>query len=113
MGFFWGFLSWQVRRLPFRLLRRQGEQNRQGSDGGACPGDEGGTEAESETWREAFLGQAYVGIPGNERADERAKFFTKVLGSEVLTEGGIIQQLAVRRKVEYAQVGWGGGRVAR
>lgn len=33
--------------------------------------------------------KAYVGIPGNEKADEGAKFFTKVVGSEVLTGGGL------------------------
>ena len=29
-----------------------------------------------------------MGIPGNERADERAKFFTQVVRPEVLTAGG-------------------------
>ena len=41
-------------------------------------------ESGTEAWGEACLG---VGISGNERAGERAKFFTKVVGSEVLTEG--------------------------
>lgn len=43
-------------------------------------------------------GKAHVGIPGNERANERAKFFTKVVGSDVFTEGRIRQQLIARRK---------------
>ena len=33
--------------------------------------------------------KAHMGIPGNERADERAKFYTRVMGPEVLTEGRI------------------------
>ena len=49
-----------------------------------------------------------------ERADGRAKFFTKVVGPEVLTEGGNKQQLTTRRKAERAQEGWGrGGRSRR
>ena len=32
-----------------------------------------------------------------------------VVGLEVLTEGGIKQQLTARRKAERAQMGWGGG----
>ena len=48
----------------------------------------------------------------NERADQTAKFYTKVVGPEVLTEGGIKQQLTAKRKAERAQVGWGKGRVA-
>ena len=44
---------------------------------------------------------------------EQAKFFTKVVGPKVLTEGGIKQQLTARRKAERAQVGRGGERVAR
>ena len=55
--------------------------------------------------------KAHVGIPGNERADGQAKFFTKVVGPEILIKGGIRQQLTARRKAERAQVGWGGGRV--
>ena len=68
----------------------------------------------------------HVGIPGNERANKQAKFFTSVLyciccpyfftsviRPEVLTEGGIKQQLTAQRKKERAQVGWGKGRVAR
>ena len=42
-----------------------------------------------------------MGIPGSGRAGERAKFFTKVVGSEVLTEGGLNSN------------SWPGGRVAR
>src|SRR5258706_14779039 len=56
--------------------------------------------------------KAHVGISGNERADQAAKFYTKVVGPEVLTEGGIKQQLTARRKSERAQAGWGKGRVA-
>ena len=56
--------------------------------------------------------KAHVGISGNERADQAAKFHTKVVGPEVLTEGGIKQQLTARRKAERAHVGWGKGRVA-
>ena len=56
--------------------------------------------------------KAHVGIPGNERADERAKFFTEVVGSEVLTEGGIKQHLTahlqysgpvITLRVQYGQ----------
>ena len=42
--------------------------------------------------------KAHVGIPGNKRAAKQAKFFTKVIGPEVLTEGGIKQQLTTLRK---------------
>ena len=54
----------------------------------------------------------HVGIPGIERANQSAKFFTKVVEPEVLNEGGIKQQLTARRKAERAKVGWGKGRVA-
>ena len=33
--------------------------------------------------------KAHAGIPDNERADERAKFYTRVVEPEVLPEGGI------------------------
>ena len=46
--------------------------------------------------------KAHVGIAGNERADQQAKFYTKVVVPEVLTEGGIKQQLTARRKAERA-----------
>ena len=57
--------------------------------------------------------KAHMGIPGNERVDERAKFFTSVVGLEVLTERGTKQQLTARRKEECTQTGRGKGRIAR
>ena len=42
--------------------------------------------------------KAHVGILGNERADQAANFYTKVVGLEVLTEGRIKQQLTAKRK---------------
>ena len=56
--------------------------------------------------------KAHVGIPSNERVHQVAKFYTKVVRPEVLTEGGIKQHLTVKRKAECAQVGWGKGQVA-
>lgn len=61
---------------------------------------------------EVGLGEGHEGILGNKRADERAKFFTKVVGPEVLTEGGIKLQLTARRMAELAQVEWGRGKIA-
>ena len=46
--------------------------------------------------------KAHVGIPGNERANERAKLYTRREGPEVLTEGEFKQQLVARRKAERA-----------
>ena len=43
--------------------------------------------------------KAHVGIPDNGRADKQAKFFTKVIGPDVLTEGGTKQQLLTARRV--------------
>ena len=39
--------------------------------------------------RLAWVKARCVGIPGGERADERAKFYTRVVGLEGLTKGGI------------------------
>ena len=52
-----------------------------------------------------------MGIPGNERADQAAKFYTKVVGIQVFIKGGIRQQVTAKRKAERAQVGWEKGRV--
>ena len=32
--------------------------------------------------------KAHMGIPGKEKADERTRFYTRVVSPEVLTEGG-------------------------
>ena len=40
--------------------------------------------------------------------NEWARFYTKVVGQEILTEGGIKQQVSARRKAEHAQVGESG-----
>ena len=49
--------------------------------------------------------KAYIGILGNERADECARFFTKIVGPEAFTDSEIKQPLTARRKSERAQVG--------
>ena len=47
--------------------------------------------------------KAYVGIPGNERADVQAKFYTMVVRQEVLTEGN--QVTAVSPEKDRARTG--------
>ena len=42
--------------------------------------------------------KAHVGIPANERADDRAKFSTRAVAPKVLIDGGIKQQLTARKR---------------
>lgn len=51
----------------------------------------------------AGLGEGVRGIAGNERVGEKAKFYTRMVEPEVLTEGEVKQQLVGRRKAERVQ----------